>query len=154
MYKIEVKPLNFEDDMICLGWQLADILSNFEDLVDIKWAGFDIFGSTHTGLSELFKPDYDGNIVFDSTKKLIFSVKEVVQFERGVFCLLESSEKIEFEDGVPETEMPEGMQLKKSLLEIRTFDYSYFEIYSPKREYLDKIRMNLLNSKGVGYKEV
>lgn len=154
IYKLEIKSENFESDTICMGWQLVDILKNFTDLKNMKWMVFDVYGSTHSNLLELFNKDENENILFEDTKHLISSVTEIVQFEDGVFCLVDDLEKIEFTNGIPETEASEGIQIKKSLLEIRTFDCSFFEIYSPEKKYLDKIKMNLPNQENLNYKEI
>ncbi|MBL1226734.1 hypothetical protein [Enterococcus sp. BWR-S5] len=145
IYKLEIKSEHFHSDTTCMGWQLVDILKNFIDLKNLKWVVFDIYGSTHEDLLELFKKDKNETVFFENTEHLISSVNEVVQFETGVFCLIDSTKKIEFIDGIPETEAKERIQVQKEILEIRTFDYSFFEVYSADRKYLDKIKMNLPN---------
>ena len=143
MYKLEIKSSDFEIDTICMGWQLVKILKNFISLKSIKWLVYDVYGTTHDDLSQIFKPSECGKITFDSTESLISSVEKVVQFEQGVFCLVSNSEEIQFEDGIPETESSEGLQIKNSLLEIRAFDYTSFEVYSSNEEYLKKIKDNI-----------
>ena len=144
MYKLEIEANNFEYDTVCLGWQLAKILMNFTDFKDTKWLVFDVYGTTHDDILQLFITDEAGRVTFDSTESLIVAVEKVIQFESGVFCLVSNSNKIEVEDDSPETESPEGMQIENALLEVRAFDYTFFEVYSHDKEYLEKIKKNLL----------
>lgn len=152
IYKLEISSENFNTDTICMGWQLTDILKSFVNLKNIIWMAFDVYGSTHKDLLELFKKDKQNTVLFEDTKQLIFSVSEVVQFETGVFCLVDKSKKIEFSNGIPETEAKEGIQIQNAILEIRTFDYSFFEVYSTDKKYLDKIKTTLPNQKDLEYK--
>jgi hypoxanthine phosphoribosyltransferase len=154
IYKLEISSENFNTDTICMGWQLANILKDFVNLKNITWLVFDVYGSTHGDLLELFKKDKQKTVHFEDTKQLISSVSEVVQFETGVFCLVDKSEKIEFTKGVPETEAKEGIQIQKAILEIRTFDYSFFEVYSTDKKYLDKIKKKLPNQKDLDCKTI
>ena len=142
VYKLELKASNFKSDTVCMGWQLVEILRNFDNITDAKWLVFDIYGTTHGDLSQLFEKNETGETVFESTKKLMLSVEQIIQFEQGVFCLVPNSEEIQFDDGPPETESSEGIQIKSSLLEIRAFDYTFFEVYSRNEEYLKKIKNN------------
>ena len=66
-----------------------------------------------------------------STDKLMDKVKKVIQFESGVFIAVQKKKKIEWDfERLPETEVSEGIQHSLADIEIRTFDYSFFEIYS------------------------
>ena len=143
VYKLEIEANSFECDTVCLGWQLVKILKNFTNLKDTKWLVFDVYGTTHDDMLQLFITDETGSVTFDSTESLIASVEKVIQFESGVFCLIPNSHKIEIEGGSPETEASEGMQIENALLEVRAFDYTFFEIYSHDKEYLEKIKSNL-----------
>lgn len=96
----------------------------------MKWKVYDVYGKTNKDLNELFKRNENEEIIFNTTENLNTSVNEVIQFEEGAFCLVSKSGEIEFENGLLETEAPEGLQIKSTFVEIRTFDYSYFEIYS------------------------
>jgi len=154
VYKLEVKANDFKSDTVCMGWQLIEILRNFECMTDVEWLIFDVYGTTHRDLSQLFEINETGEIIFESTKDLISSVEQVIQFEQGVFCLVPNSEEIQFIDGPPETESPEGMQIKGSLLEIRTFDYSFFEIYSRDKDCLEKIKNNCSLQKNLIFKGI
>lgn len=154
VYKLELKSSNFESDTICMGWQLVGILKNFIDLEDTKWLAFDVYGTTHNDLLQLFKADETGGTTFDHTTSLISSVEKMIQFEQGVFCLISNSEIIQFEDGIPETESPEGLQIQNSFLEVRAFDYTLFEIYSSDKEYLEKIKNSVSNQDGLSFKTV
>jgi hypothetical protein len=153
VYKLEIRADDFESNTICMGWQLVEILKNFKDLKYRKWVVFDVYGTTHDDLLKLFKVDKTRKIDFDSTERLISSVEKVIQFEQGVFCLVSDSKKLEFKDGFPETEAPEGMQIKDSLVEIRTFDYTLFEIYSNNKKYLGKIK-NYFSNQDLNFKEI
>lgn len=132
-----------------MGWQLASLLQAVVKIKNIKWLAFDIYGTTRGDLGELFIKDNAGIVVFSNTNSLITSVEQVVQFEQGVFCLVRESDKVDSETETPETEAPEGMQLEKSISEIRTFDFSFFEIYSAEKNILNEIIETLPNPRGV-----
>lgn len=127
-----------------MGWQLASLLQAVVKIKNIKWLAFDIYGTTRGDLGELFIKDNAGIVVFSNTNSLITSVEQVVQVEQGVFCLVRESDKVD-----SETEAPEGMQLEKSISEIRTFDFSFFEIYSAEKNILNEIIETLPNPRGV-----
>lgn len=116
-----------------MGWQLASLLQAVVKIKNIKWLAFDIYGTTRGDLGELFKKDNTGTAVFSNTNSLITSVEQVVQFEQGVFCLVRESDKVDSETETPETEAAEGMQLEKSILEIRTFDSSFLRFIRLKK---------------------
>ena len=143
VYKLEIRSIDFGMDTICMGWRLSKILRNFIDLKNIKWLVFDIYGTTQDDLSKLFEIDETGKIIFEDTETLISKVDKIIQFEQGVFSLISSFENIDFEELNLETEASEGLQIKNSLLEIRAFDYSYFEIYSNNKTYLKKIEESI-----------
>lgn len=154
IYKLEIRSENFQSDVICMGWQLSQILKAFISLSGISWAIYDIYGSTNSNLFKLFPKDKFDNIFFKNTADLISSVNKIHQFESGVFCLVDKNKKIKFLDDVPETESDEGIQVKNALLEIRAFDYTYFEVYSEDLEFLERIKIKLPNGDDLTYKKI
>ncbi|ATH71121.1 hypothetical protein P9F86_09480 [Bacillus altitudinis] len=118
----------FNDELSCLGDQLAEILLCIKEFKqDYQWYVFDVFGSTHSSLFELF-PSQDLSVM--STDQLIDSVRQVVQFESGVFIGFQKGLQIEWDlNSMPETEEDEGIQHSLADIEIRAFDFSYFEVY-------------------------
>ncbi|MFP7287636.1 hypothetical protein SFC15_15520 [Shouchella clausii] len=78
---------------------------------------------------------------------MIEKVKRVIQFESGVFIAVEKGKKINWNfDHLPETEESEGLQHPLAEIEIRAFDYSFFEIYGndieAKKTILNYLRKN------------
>lgn len=68
-----------------------------------------------------------------TTDELIDKVKRVIQFESGVFIAVQKGVKISWDlDHLLETEESGGGQHPLAEIEIRTFDYSCFEIYGNK----------------------
>ncbi|EKF33736.1 MULTISPECIES: hypothetical protein [Bacillus] len=132
----------FNDELSCLGDQLAKILFCIKELKqDYKWYVFDVFGSTHSSLFELF-PDKD--LIAMSTDKLIDSVRQVVQFESGVFIGFQKGLQIEWDlNSMPETEEDEGIQHSLADIEIRAFDFSYFEVYGNDIKIKEHLVLNL-----------
>lgn len=92
-----------------------------------------MFGSTHTSISFLFPQDDKGLCFFSSTEELIEKARQVIQFKRGVFIAFPINKDVFWDLMLlPQTEAPIGLQHPESEIEIRTFDYSYFEIYGPR----------------------
>ncbi|WP_042229513.1 hypothetical protein [Paenibacillus popilliae] len=127
-YIIRLSGEQFESDLSCLGEQLARLLNCIEqETKQLSWYAFDVFGSTHQSLDILFPRPY---CKIGNTVDLVNKVKRVVQFHSGVFIGAHRETKIDWDvDNLPETEEGEGLQHPSAVIEIRSFDCSYFEIY-------------------------
>ncbi|MFJ5965955.1 hypothetical protein [Bacillus sp. NPDC093026] len=132
----------FNDELSCLGEQLAKILFCIKGFKqDYQWFVFDVFGSTHSSLFELF-PTQDLSAM--STDELIDSVNQIVQFESGVFIGFQKGLQIEWDlNSTPETEEDEGIQHPLAEIEIRAFDFSYFEVYGNDKNLKEYLVQNL-----------
>ncbi len=116
-------------DIVCLGEQLENILmSVYKVNPKLKWYIYDVRGAAR---EESYLLSEEEQIVIDDTITLIELVRKVIQFERGVFIgTIEPICDNEYtSDTLPYTEEEEKMQFTHAEVEIRTFDYSYFEIY-------------------------
>jgi hypothetical protein len=78
------------------------------------------------------------------TRALVMLASEIDQFESGVFLAVPFELSSGIEGVVAETESPRGAIWKESKVEIRTFDTSYFELYTSDRN----IRDTVLNQLG------
>ncbi|KOS61805.1 hypothetical protein FJQ98_18580 [Lysinibacillus agricola] len=121
----------FNEELSCLGWQLAEILISLKDYTESHdWYIFDVLGTSKTSLHELFPKNPKELCIVLSTDELIDKVKTIIQFESGVFIAIQKGKKINWNfNHLPETEESEGLQHLFAEIEIRTFDYSFFEIY-------------------------
>lgn len=121
----------FNDELSCLGWQFAEILLSLKDYTKThEWYIFDVLGTSESSLRDLFPKNPQELCIVQSTDELIDKVKRVIQFESGVFIAVQKGGKINWDfDHLPETEESEGLQHTLAEIEIRTFDYSFFEIY-------------------------
>ncbi|WP_188388392.1 hypothetical protein [Priestia taiwanensis] len=121
----------FRDELCCLGWQFAEILTRLIEYTEgHHWYVFDVAGGGHVSFLELFPRNSEGMCVICSTEELIQKVKKVNQFESGVFIAIKKGEPVEWDiHYLPETEEEEGLQHPLAAIEIRLFDFSYFEIY-------------------------
>lgn len=121
----------FNEELSCLGSQFAEILTSIKDYTESHdWYVFDVLGTSSSPLHELFHENSQELCVL-STDKLMDKIKKVIQFESGVFMAVQKEKKIEWDfEHLPETEANEGIQHSLADIEIRTFDYSFFEIYS------------------------
>lgn len=133
----------FNEELSCLGSQFAEILTSIKDYTESHdWYIFDVLGTSKSPLHELFPKNPQELCVVSSTDKLIDKVKKVIQFESGVFIAVQKGKKIEWDlEYLPETEEDEGIQHLFADIEIRTFDYSFFEIYTKKIE----VKRTILN---------
>ncbi|EHQ90118.1 hypothetical protein DesyoDRAFT_3080 [Desulfosporosinus youngiae DSM 17734] len=130
----------FSAELICLGDQLGKILNCIKyELRNHCWFVFDVFGSSHTLMSCLFPQDQAGICLINTTEELIEKVKKVIQFERGVFIAFPINKEVLWKKNLlPQTEALEGLHHPESEIEIRAFDYSYFEVYTL-RDTLSKV---------------
>ncbi|UTR13904.1 hypothetical protein MM221_14980 [Salipaludibacillus sp. LMS25] len=130
-FTLNLQGRDFNEELSCLGRQLTNILISLKD--DTKnhdWYIFDILGSSEISFLELFPNNTQGFCIVHSTNELIDRVKNVIQFESGVFLAIEKGRKVIWDfDYLPETEEQEGLQHPLADIEIRAFDYSFFEIY-------------------------
>ncbi|WP_186580144.1 hypothetical protein [Aquibacillus kalidii] len=122
----------FNEELSCLGCQFAEILLSLKDYTESHdWYIFDVLGTSKSSFHELFPKNPQEHCTVLSTDELIDKVKRVIQFESGVFIAVEKGKKINWDfDHLPETEESEGLQHPLAEIEIRTFDYSFFEIYA------------------------
>ncbi|WP_028596377.1 hypothetical protein [Paenibacillus assamensis] len=133
----------FNEELSCLGWQFAEILLSLKEYShDYIWYIFDVSATSESSLYELFPKHSQEFFSVLSTDELIASVKRVIQFESGVFIAVQKGAGVDWDfDQLPETEESEGLQHPLAEIEIRTFDYSFFEIYGSNIE-VKKIILN------------
>lgn len=131
-FMLKVRGSEFNEELSCLGWQFAEILISLKDYTkNHDWYIFDVLGTSKSALHELFPRDSQELCIVLSTGELIDKVKRVIQFESGVFIAVQKGNKIYWDfEHLPETEENEGLQHPLADIEIRAFDYSFFEIYS------------------------
>lgn len=131
----------FNDELSCLGWQFTEILMCLKDYMkSYDWYIFDVLGTSKLSLFELFPKNSMELCIISSIEELIDKVKEVVQFESGVFIAIKKGIAVEWDHNyLPETEEDEGLQHSFADLEIRLFDYSFFEIYGNDRKVKKRI---------------
>lgn len=127
-YTIRLSSEHFGNEVSCLGDQFARILNCIaQETEQLSWYVFDVFGSSHQSLDILFPKPY---CRIENTVDLINKVKEVVQFQSGVFIGVHRETRVDWDmDILPETEEGEGLQHPSAVIEIRPFDCSYFEIF-------------------------
>lgn len=135
----------FNEELSCLGWQLAEILKSIKEYTRTHdWYIFDVQGTSQISLHNLFTKNTQKLCIVHSTDELIDKVKRVIQFDSGVFMAFQKEGEIKWDfDDLPETEEREGLQHPLAEIEIRMFDYSYFEVYSNNLE-VEKILVNRL----------
>ena len=132
---------NFNDNIVCLGKQVIEIIDFLEDfLPSLIWYGSDISITANADtvfLDEkftLYTPTKIGTS-YDLKKES----GKVVQFLSGVFIASEKdifwpkSLKLGTED------LFRPIEMNGIILEIRAFDTSYFEVYSDDYELIKKI---------------
>ncbi|PSL40934.1 hypothetical protein B0H99_10366 [Planomicrobium soli] len=133
----------FNEELSCLGWQLAEILNPLKDYTQFhEWYIFDVTATSKAAITELFPKNPQESFVVLSTDELIDTVKRVIQFESGVFIAVQKGKEVNWDvDHLPDTEENEGLQHPLAEIEIRPFDYSYFEIYGNN----NKVKKTILN---------
>lgn len=121
----------FNDELSCLGYQLKKIIYIIKEYInDHSWYIFDITCSSHFSINELFTKNLEGLCSTKDTNELIEVVNKVIQFESGVFIAIDKKYDVEWnENCLPITEEEEGLQHQLADIEIRAFDFSYYEIY-------------------------
>jgi hypothetical protein len=141
-FQLNLDKRSFGDNVICLGEQLSSILETIKDETkECTWYIFDIAGSSKESILDIFQTDINTGICkINNTEELIESVRRIIQFERGVFIAIRKDVTLARNlNCIPETEEDERLQIPESEVEIRTFDYSYFDIYGTN----EKIRIKL-----------
>lgn len=113
----------------CLGIQLVLILEAiYESIKDSVWVVSDL--DDNCGISSELFPNNDFKIcIISNTNELLLKIRKVNQFYSGVFIAIGRDIRI-LPKSIPETDAEEGIQIEESVLEIRAFDTSYFEVYS------------------------
>lgn len=130
---------DFQSELCCLGEQLVELLNCIKKTSPLSWYVFDGLGGCTQPVEDLFVKPMG---YFEDTDHLIERVKHVVQFESGVFIGVNLDTRMEWDlERLPETEEVEGLQHELAEIEIRTFDFSYFEVYGA-----DKRMENDLNA--------
>lgn len=149
-HKLQLNSDCFCCNIACTGEQLFEVLKSFSKISHSKWLVSDIEGTTHHDAFLPFNNEKLNYWYFD-TKQLLTEVKKIIQFESGVFCLIEGELKIYKDDEIPFTEASEELQLSDCLIEVRAFDFSYFEVYSNNLEYIKMILKNIPNKSSIEY---
>ena len=113
----------------CLGIQLVLILEAiYESIKDSVWVVSDL--NDNCGISgELFPNNNSEICIISNTNELLLKIRKVNQFYSGVFIAIGRDIR-RLPKSIPETDEEEGIQIEESVLEIRAFDTSYFEVYS------------------------
>ncbi|KGR85308.1 hypothetical protein [Lysinibacillus odysseyi] len=143
-FKLTIRGMDFfNEELSCLGWQFAEVLKSIKNHTEnYDWYIFDVLGTSNSGLLDLFPLNTSGLCVVLSTNELIDKVKKVIQFESGVFIAVQKGKEVNWDFGcLPGTEESEGLQHPFAEIEIRAFDYSFFEFYGRNVE----IKQSVLN---------
>lgn len=130
-HSLEITGACFDEEVSCMGRQLERILQSVGRVqsAELTWYLFDVYGGTDMSLLDLFPADSVGLIKISNTGELAKRVKQVVQFESGVFIASENDElKVDYKNE-PHSEAELGFQLRQSVIEIRAFDFQGFEVF-------------------------
>lgn len=141
-YQILLTSKCFPDDkFICLGTQLISIVNVLKDfLPKHMWYGADV-DATGKGAMQTNVNDTQINLI-GSDLDFIQYCAGIDQFIWGVFLCIDNSFSSQNIEGIElETEdlSFRSIACNGILLEIRTFDTSYFKIYSESKEIIDEI---------------
>lgn len=139
---LEINGASFDEEISCTGRQLERMLQSIGRVqsVELTWYLFDVYGGTDMSLSDLFPADSVGLIKISHTDDLAERVKQVVQFESGVFIASENDGlKVDYKNE-PHTEAELGFQLRQSVIEIRAFDFQGFEVFLRDEEMYKHLR--------------
>lgn len=125
-------------EVSCRGPQLASIIEAIADELDTcSWVAFDV---TVTSPMSSRLITADNGVVVGSATTLIEEAQKVGQFTSGVFIALpDGMEDIDLGMNI-DTEGPRRMLFATSIIEIRLFDTSYFEVYTGSEELLAMLR--------------
>ena len=115
--------------LCCLGSQLASLINIISgELGEIHWYAADVEANSFTQLPEGRTLELVGN-----SQVLIDLALRVNQFNRGVFVCYGSRDSTIYARDWIDTEDPCDMDLGNSILEIRAFDVSFFEILTNRK---------------------
>jgi hypothetical protein len=138
---IRIGPKEFNSTVACLGTQLIDIVSRVDSIVgNLCWYCADV--AAHMALPDCF--------TFQSYPKLIgtsdelkHALRDIDQFESGVFFATENCEQFVVCESVEffTHSKQEFREIGNACLEIRAFDYSYFEVYIRSRDLADSLSL-------------
>lgn len=123
----------------CLGEQLAMLIGAIASLTaDCLWFA----GDVNTTAGYPFFAPQGGTVCVEvgQTQAVIAAVRMYVQFTDGVFLAVPRERRSLIENVIVRTEAPTYMQLAGALVEIRTFDTSYFEVYSASTEIIGSLQ--------------
>ncbi len=140
--QIALSRLELNNERIsCTGSQLASILHEIEDqLHELTWYVVDVLARNHYCL-ELYEEKEGSQIPLKvgTTQDLIDFVLPVPQFESGIFLAVPTSmgPNIHWTPNLFNTENEEFIE--PSILIVRAFDTSYFEILSKKKDVIDRL---------------
>lgn len=120
------------DQFICLGSQLIFIVNLLKNILPAHvWYGADV-DAVGEGAKELDINGFRLNLV-GTDQELVQYCSKITQFIWGVFvCIDRNYSPLNFQDIQIETEDEPFRSISCAgiLIEIRTFDTSYFEVYS------------------------
>ena len=130
-----------EDEAICLGTQLISIINSIESyLPPHLWYGADVEAvgrnASKLGLNDIHLRRIGSN------EQFIEYCSEIEQFIWGEFLCIDknfSSQNIQDVELETEDKSFRPINAKGILMEIRTFDTTYFSIYTEKIELITKI---------------
>lgn len=149
VYSLKLGKETFKNSICCLGEQFSMILNNIiNDTKDMCWYCSDIEYAGLKSIEELFPYTIQNNLCYiENTSSLIKKLQYVDQFSSGVFIAFTKEIKVSWDNNlIPNTEEPEGIQHELGKIEIRAFDYSYFEIYCTNKSILDKLELSISKS--------
>ena len=135
------KRVFFSDQVVCLGSQLKSVVNNLNDLIEPHiWFCADIDAFSPVTKKLEINSFYLKKIGDDVS--LISLCENIDQFLSGVFIAIKKrTQNINCFDLCigTEDEQFRSLDLGGVLIEIRTFDTSYFEIYSENKDLMKKL---------------
>jgi hypothetical protein len=121
----------------CTGVQLTEILRVLQDqLVDCKWLVADITSNDRRIPSEMVSSKFR---LINSTEELMNISIGIDQYLSGIFLAIPKHINELNIRRVLETEDIPTIDMEDSIVEIRAFDTTYFEIYSSKIDILQTL---------------
>jgi hypothetical protein len=135
----------FNEEFSCYGDQLVKILTPLSSFFkNDHWYVFDVSASTKEANHPFLSPELKDTPMKLSMEDLIDKSSKIIQFDSGVFMSFQKNKIVHWDPNfLPLTESEEGLQHPLADLEIRAFDYSYFEIYGNNKEIKEKILKEL-----------
>ena len=142
-FKILITKDNFYlDEAICLGSQLAVIVDFLAKILPPHiWYASDI-SAFSTAINQInFDSPFLKKVGYDSS--LIKICSQINQFLSGVFLAINTifiyNEEIEKTRVMTEDEQFRSLAINEVLIEIRTFDTSFFELYTENESFAKKL---------------